>query len=93
MCSSASIFDTTTPFLTTAFQSRSLRESNTQQHALALQFPHHKWTNKSGNREGNSPFITLPLVVLAVMQSSSCAALTHKQWRVENNFVVKNFCR
>ena len=70
MCSSASILDTaldksliTTPSLTatTAYQSRSLWDSNTR-HALALQLPHHKWTNENGNRESYSPFITLPLV-------------------------------
>ena len=77
---------TTTPLLTTttAYQSRSLRDSNTR-HTLALQFPHPKWTfNTNGNRESNSHFITLPLVVLAVTQSSSCAMPIRKQWRIEN---------
>ena len=45
-----------------------IRDSNTR-HALALQFPRPKWTNKNRTREceNNSPFITLPLVVLAVV--------------------------
>ena len=85
-CSSGSILDrtaldkslTTTPSLTTtAYQSCSLRDSNTP-HALALQLLHPKWMNKNGNRKSNSPFITLPLVVLAAVQSSymqqSCRA-------------------
>ena len=38
-----------------------------RRHALALQFPHPRWLNKHGNCESNSPFITLPLVVLAVL--------------------------
>ena len=36
-------------------------------HALALQFPHPKWTNKNRTRQSNAPFIALPLVVLAVV--------------------------
>ena len=98
-CNSASILDTplnknltTTPSLTTttAYQSHSLRDLNTR-HALALQFPHSKWTNKNGNRESNSPFTTFPLLVLAVVQSSSRDAPIRKQWRVENYFIVTKF--
>ena len=71
-CSSASILHTaldksltTTPSLTTttAYQSRSLGDSNTR-HGLPLQFPHPKLSNKNGNRENDSSLTTLPLVVL-----------------------------
>ena len=80
------------PFLTTttAYQSHSLRDLNTR-HALTLQFSHPKWTNKNGNHESNSAFITLPLVALAVMQSSSHASPINNQLLVENYFAVGEF--
>ena len=100
-CSSSSILDTasnksltTTPSLTTttAYQSRSLYGTRTyDMHLIALQFPHPKWTNKNRNRKDNSRFITLSLVVMAIVQSSGRAAPIGKQWRVQNYFVVKRF--
>ena len=67
-----------------------IHDSNTR-HALALQFSRLKWPNENYNRKSSSHFITLPLVVLAVGQSSGLAAPICKQWRVENHFVVKKF--
>ena len=59
---------TTTPSLTTTivYQSCSLWDSDTGD-ALALQFLHPKWVNKTCNCKSNSPFINFPIVVLVVV--------------------------
>ena len=77
-------------YTTTAYQSRSLRDSNTT-HSLALQFPHP--TNETGKRESNSLLVT-PISDRFWQSSNLVSSLTEptrKQWRVENYFVVKNF--
>ena len=64
---------------------------------LAWKFAHSRWLNKDGNHAHDSPFLTLPLVVLTSVAtwclpyalSAVHLAFIHKYWRVQNCFAVK----